>query len=165
MKKVKHLPTCILTALGFHDNNSYPYALPQQASNRRVMEKGQWTTKETRVLISLGLSPTSQAQMHLRSRSSQTISASGFFLFSLLFSLAGDPLLSPPIRGSVMLPCSLVNHPCLSSVTLTLSENWSSLVTSLLPALSHMLSDSYDFSYPVGLTLLTVSVYNSGPEV
>lgn len=178
MKKVKHLPTCIPTALGFHDNNSYPSALPQQGSNRRVMEKGWWTTKETRVLISLCLSPTSQTQMHLRSESSQTVSASGFFLFSLLLSLVGDPLLPPPIRCSVMLPCSLIlhhflqfkslsyflNHPCLSSVTLTLLANWSSLITSLLPALPHMLSDSYDFSHLAGLTLPTVSICNSGPE-
>lgn len=34
MKKVKHLPTCIPTALGFYDNNNYPSALPQQGSNR-----------------------------------------------------------------------------------------------------------------------------------
>lgn len=54
--------------------------------------------------------PTSQAQMHHRYGSSQSVSASGFFLFSLIFPSAGGLLLSPPVRCSVMLSYSLIWH-------------------------------------------------------
>lgn len=48
MKKVRNLPTCFPTVLGFHDN-SYPSVLPQQGSNRSVMGNGWWTIEETQI--------------------------------------------------------------------------------------------------------------------
>lgn len=148
MKKVNHLPACLPAALGFQDDSSSPSALPQQRRDRRVTERGcgksgpwvlapagHWAPQE-RPGRSRGLSvphfaypPTSQAQRHQRSGPSQSVLQVVSSLFSLLSPSAGALYRAPlPPSGALWCcPAPLFDiifiHPCLSSVTLTLSAN------------------------------------------
>lgn len=166
MNKVRNLPTCFPTVLVFHDNNSCASVLPQQGSNRSVMGNGWWTIEETRIFTlarhwvlqdwdthfasvpHLTYLPTSQAQMHHRYGSSQSVSASGFFLFSLISPSAGGPLLSPPVRCSVMLFYSFIWHhfPQFQSQLLLIYPSFfchsHSSCKLDCSALSHMISDN-----------------------
>lgn len=105
----------------FFQDRSYPPTFPQQSSSLRCHEKGLLDNcREAASCPGLSLAavplgrlvphfaslPTSQTQMHHRSRSPQP-ALQGFFLFSSCALSQGPSTSSSPVRCSVILSCPL----------------------------------------------------------